>query len=426
MRTFSRKKKIAFSAVFLILALFAVELALHLLYLASHRQMFPFREHQEAILELSASRNKHPEDQENVDGGMNWTPHDTEVIHPFLGFVKDPKRTSRSSYLGFTDKQDDPLAPAGENEISVAIFGGSFAEGVANHAEEKLESLLLESGIKARIITVAMGGYKQPQHLMALAYLLSHDAHIDVVVNIDGFNEVTLPTTDNLSKGVNPFYPRDWYTRTAGLADHETMERIGRISVLRDERRQWAKKFQALPRYSIVRNITWRGRDRQLEDAIEDLDKDVRKSRPRKRKEFLRRGPDLGFNDGSAIYPAIARHWRDCSILMKSLCDARGILYLHFLQPNQYFDTGRSLTDEEKRIAFMEDHAYRQGVVEGYPLLREEAASLLAAGVRFNDLTSIYDGVGETLYIDTCCHTNREGYEIIAGVVSKQIIEGLN
>ena len=40
-------------------------------------------------------------------------------------------------------------------------------------------------------------GYKQPQQLLVLSYFLSIGQQFDLVVNIDGFNEVTLSSLNN-------------------------------------------------------------------------------------------------------------------------------------------------------------------------------------------------------------------------------------
>ena len=80
-------------------------------------------------------------------------------------------------------------------------------------------------------------------------------------------------------------------------------------------------------------------------------------------------GPDLVEVEETELYEIMADHWRLCSLLMKALCDSQGIVYIHILQPNQYFEADRTLTERERRIAFREDHIYRPGVVKGYPRL---------------------------------------------------------
>ena len=68
---------------------------------------------------------------------------------------------------------------------------------------------------------------------------------------------------------------------------------------------------------------------------------------------------------------------------------------------------------EELEIAYLEMHPYRQGVVEGYPMLIERGAELAANGVAFHDLTRMFENNSEVLYSDKCCHFNEKGYNMI-------------
>ena len=76
----------------------------------------------------------------------------------------------------------------------------------------------------------------------------------------------------------------------------------------------------------------------------------------------------------------------------------------------------------ERRQAFDENHPYRSGVAQGYPLLKNAGEELVRAGVSFIDLTEIFSGHEEVLYNDTCCHTNEAGYAIIADRVLESIL----
>lgn len=259
--------------------------------------------------------------------------------------------------------------------------------------------------------------------MFALAYLLSHEAPIDVVVNIDGFNEVALPQAENLPKGVNPFYPRAWYYRTLRLHDQVALRRIGRASVLQDDRKRWATIFRDMSKFSITRNLVWRVYDKVLERRIMDVSDQLRRSQPSIPNRFLTTGPDLEIGTEAELYQKIANHWRSCSLLMKALCDLQGIEYIHVLHPNQYFEIGRALTETEKQNAFREDQPYRPGVVKGYPRLLAEKGALIAEGVDFHDLTMIYHDIPQPIYQDDCCHPNKLGYVIIAEYVANTIAE---
>jgi hypothetical protein len=58
-----------------------------------------------------------------------------------------------------------------------------------------------------------------------------------------------------------------------------------------------------------------------------------------------------------------------------------------------------------------------------YPLLREAGRELRQAGVRFHDLTQVFAGVEEPLYVDDCCHVNARGNALLAEAIARAILE---
>ncbi len=50
---------------------------------------------------------------------------------------------------------------------------------------------------------------------------------------------------------------------------------------------------------------------------------------------------------------------------------------------------------------------------------------MLRDGVAYFDLTTIFQDVTDTVYIDDCCHFNQEGRDILAREVTRRIVEAL-
>ena len=121
------------------------------------------------------------------------------------------------------------------------------------------------------------------------------------------------------------------------------------------------------------------------------------------------------------MFDDLVAFWKRTSLLMDGLCRSRGIEYLHFLQPNQYVPGSKPLSSEEKRIAWKDDHPYKTVVEKAYPLLTAAGEELRREGVRFFDLTGIFEGVTEALYSDTCCHFNLRGNKIMAQAIGAAI-----
>jgi hypothetical protein len=135
---------------------------------------------------------------------------------------------------------------------------------------------------------------------------------------------------------------------------------------------------------------------------------------------FAQSGPAITFDSTESQWKELARMWARASLAMNALTQAMGGQYFHFLQPNQYFGF-KTLTAAEQSKAFIDQHPFQKGVVNGYPRLIEYG-QLLNNKLVFTDLTRIYQNVMETLYIDDCCHTNRKGYEMLASGIGKAIV----
>src|SRR5690606_34769316 len=107
-----------------------------------------------------------------------------------------------------------PIHRRSDEHVIVGIVGGSVALGFSLEGDAALARILTQhprlTGRRVTFVRLCLGGYKQPQQLLTISYLLSLGAEFDFVVNIDGFNEVVLPAIENVPVGVYPFFPRAW------------------------------------------------------------------------------------------------------------------------------------------------------------------------------------------------------------------------
>ena len=100
-------------------------------------------------------------------------------------------------------------------------------------------------------------------------------------------------------------------------------------------------------------------------------------------------------------------------------------VYLHALQPNQYVTGSKVLSPEELTHAYLPDSSWSLAARAGYPHLRERGEWLRASGVNFLDLADIFKGVEETIYIDSCCHFNQTGFDIVGRRLAEALAEAL-
>jgi hypothetical protein len=340
-----------------------------------------------------------------------------EVLHPYVGFVADPQQNTQEwkvSDFGFVlSDPPNPFLKRSPDKTIVAVFGGS----VANWVYLSLRSLLTKSAPAGRqfvVLNFSGAGYKQPQQLMILNYLLALGAEFDVVVNLDGFNEVALPVAENIPAGVNPFFPRGWDRRTADAIDPATIRLIGYVERTKEQQQEWAL---GLRRFGLYRSPTlfliWQLRDRAFARRIFETNEKI-KMRSGKSQSYVRHGPAYDFAGEDQLYHDLGMVWSRSSLLMKNLCDANHARYFHFLQPNQYVEGSKPMDPGEKTKAINERSPYRDAVIHGYPVLATMGRDLQAAAVNFTDLTMIYAHNSEPLYSDDCCHTNTAGSDIVA------------
>ena len=260
-----KTKKFLFTFMTLIAVVLVIESISYLTLAMMNRNVFPLSQ----IYPERAAR--------IVDAGQDTRPAG-EVIHPYLGFVYNPEANSDDSLrghanvpiseYGFLDHAD-PIHGKSEGRLILGIFGGSVAFWLSVHGIDSLISELTKypaySSKEIVVVRVALGGYKQPQQLMALNYLLVLGGEFDIIVNVDGFNEVALPPAENIPKHVAPFFPRNWYMRVQNSSDYFVSLTSGKITYLESRRSRWAALLSRAPvRYSSAFALLWKLVDTRL------------------------------------------------------------------------------------------------------------------------------------------------------------------
>lgn len=409
-------------ALGVVITLITLELGSAIAYGALTGEMFSYRQSSSRRAEIAVSLDEESDVfADNTNGNMSHF-----VVHPYLGYMRnfgDPNVVEGQEYLlGY-----DPLITApNPNSVVVGIFGGSFAEQFADLGSGPLKDLLQKNpkfaGKNIEIVTAALAGYKQPQQLMAFNYLLSLGQHFDVVINIDGFNEIAGPTLANVHQGVSPFHPSGWYHLAERLPETEVLTAIGQIAEAKQDRVELAESFSGpISGRSIFAQFLWEGMDRRQLQHIADLQLALNQTPPADVAERHLLGMPYDLESEEKLIADLVASWKRSSQLMYSLSESRGIEYVHVLQPNQYLAGTKTLTDEEKSVAFNEHSPYRSWVERGYPALQVAGEELRQQGVTFVDGTGVFATVSETVYKDDCCHINAVGNAKLATLLVQQL-----
>lgn len=152
-----------------------------------------------------------------------------QVIHPYYGYTENilywplnlmpPRKT--------------------ENSLVIGVLGGSVSQGVTPALNEVVQAYFEDNNLalKLDVLSLNGGGMKQPQQLMIVANMLHLGGSFDILVNVDGLNELvgslSVYRPGDGSFLTFPFFPQFWHLRVNQST--EEMVRIGRIRGFREE-----------------------------------------------------------------------------------------------------------------------------------------------------------------------------------------------
>jgi hypothetical protein len=331
--------------------------------------------------------------------------------------------------FGFVSPYNFPIVRSG-NEFIIGIFGGSVGVWFCQVGVERLVSeLQRHEFFKARTLVplcMAHEGYKQPQQLLVLAYFLSIGQPFDLVINIDGFNEVALSPINN-EQNLDISMPSASHllplinVTDKGTLTPSKLQSLAAIASYKERLDRVTARLQGT-RSAALAAVYSRYRMWLMNRYTQELR--VFDSLPTTPSSTSLVGAIVPTEQrsGTMLFEDIARNWARASLLMRTILAAQGIAYVHVLQPNQYF-TSRPFTREESVLALNSASPFKSAVEQGYPALQAEAAAQsLEARADFFDGTPIFDGETAPVYIDNCCHYTRIGYLRLADFIAGSVM----
>jgi hypothetical protein len=332
--------------------------------------------------------------------------------------------------FGFVSPHDYPFERQGTGQFIVGIFGGSVALWFCEVGVERLiDGLMQHATFKGRTVVplcFSHEGYKQPQQLQVLAYFLSIGQELDLVLNIDGFNEVALSSLGP-PRGLDISMPSSMHIEPmVDLINQATLssERLETLAAISRDRRQINALVARLRRnrlasINFVLELLHQRASMRHAEAAAAL---ARLPPTPPRNSLIQLTPPVAARDEAALFDEIAKQWARASRSMSDLLAARSIPYFHVLQPNQYFATGRTFSTAEARVAFHPESPFRNGVQKGYPRLLRESGALTPPRMYFLNAVELFDAEPSAAYMDDCCHYTRAGYDRLADFIARGVL----
>lgn len=355
-----------------------------------------------------------------------------QVRHPYLGYVAKPLARGSSKGLSTLSSMDmgDPESPLYDPQVLlIGLTGGSVAAGVFNSGGAALLKRLRAApqlkGKQLHLFGFAAAGFKQPQQAVGLAYLLSAGVRFDAVIDLAGFNEVSLISDLALKRGGFPAYPYSWSSRVA--LSTTQFDLAGELAYLKRDRAQAAQALtECSGRFSWIRQLAWELSDRGSRIALRDVGDALVNAQAQSTspmESFEQLGPRLAGQVDKDPLPELVAIWERSAAAMQGLCQSAGAIFVEALQPNQYDpEFVKPMLPEEQRLARSAKSMFAVPAARGYPLLREAAERLGQAGIPVLDLKAIFADVEEIRMRDDCCHFNRAGNIALAEALADELL----
>ena len=330
------------------------------------------------------------------------------ISHPFYGFTHQ--------YPYHALNATPPRLRRADTAV-IGLLGGSVAERIEPFLQSALNRWFAANAPARRplVLGLANRGAKQPQQTLIVANTLLQGGEFDLIVNLDGFNEI-ISSIDGTA--IFPFFPK-WWDKRVGLTGQEVLQ-TGRLGVLRREQARLAMAGEtSILRWSALFGLANRYRQESVAAEIIQLNHDLAAAAAATY-NFERQGPKTR-QEIAELRPAAARFWYRSSLMLARLAELGGADYYHFLQPNQYVPNSKPLSPQERELAYAPQEGFLPLVTQGYPLLTAFNPDLPRQGVNYFDLTGIFADHPETLYGDPCCHLNDRGNELLAAEMVRRL-----
>jgi hypothetical protein len=341
-------------------------------------------------------------------------------LHPYFGYVFTP-RSGPANNQGFPSGGVDYPYVRKPGEFVIGLFGGTLAQQVMasrSQLSKRLQPELEKLGYRqVTVLAWAVGGWREPQPFNAMVSALSS---VDLVLLLDGFNEINLIKDDDLRQHPASFPWDDAWMPLAHPNDAEDLLRRGELIAVSREAADWTTRFDGALGWSRLSHLVWRSRMEDYTRRIAELRGKLtafRKSdwsgyETSRSPQELKRNRDRYFDD-----------WADLIRFAELMCRHKQKPFFHFIQPNQHFAGAKPLSDEEKAtIAAKSDGITYDYVTGFYKRAEAMTATLAKEGFSSSFLGYLYKDDKRTLYAGPCCMLNPQGVEVAINAIADRIL----
>lgn len=367
------------------------------------------------------------------------------ALHPYFGWINVPNKkittdavlTRISSSLhtyyinnwGFPSQFDYPYMK-NDNDFVVFILGGSVAayfsivEG--DNFIKKLEKLGINKHIK--LVNLASFGYKQPQQLNILQYAIIEGMKPDLVINIDGFNEIALGHSNYSLYSINPIYPSGHHLFSSIF---ELSEGLGfRQNIIKLLADKYSLNKMELYAYRNLLNLSDSNIIRIILLTVYDYMKVKEVEIEQAISLQASKSPDMAKHFYKSVYQSdkqihssceyLVSVWKNSINLIDDMCNGIGCFFLEVAQPTFSYKYSKNFLTPNEKNSFSHG-TWDHGIKSCYGILEKEIHVMEKEGLNTLNLIRIFKSINSDIFVDQV-HFNENGYDIF----SNQIIDYLS
>lgn len=330
------------------------------------------------------------------------------IAHPLFGHVSNPSTPGMNNY-GFPSKYSYPYFRSPE-EIVVGIYGGSVAAALSLILEHQLNisastRALRSCGRRFVVLNFAAGAMRQPQQLTT--FIHSKD-WIDLAINVDGHNELTIEANGGLPPEFPAFSFGLYFLNEQRVSD---MRRIFYLRRLQAYLARWPFETESIQKSHV---LFWAFGffDQVLRNWISLINNKLEREIDQ---TMIPPGRKYTEDPNGTIL------WTKNLLMQYQLAQAAHIPIFFFLQPTQYTRTLKPMSESEKKRALSTASQIFDKRIEQFERGQEAVAELNRKGVPIYSLRDLFLNESDEIFIDDCCHLNSQGNELLARKIVQQI-----
>lgn len=322
--------------------------------------------------------------------------------HPYFGPVyneSSQRRPGEINNFGFSEKFAFPYERKADQEMVIGFFGGSVADQLVHN--ELVRSLMERKLAKAwsrpvTILNFSMEAGRQPMQFHRSVYFA--DSY-DLAINLDGVNEIL--NFDTFAPIDYPWGHRLLYPENPLVASHDIF--ITQIWL------ELNRKIGAIPAWLYEHSAFVRlGRNLLL---------GLSQKRAYSSSFFFPQPSTVAHNSKHSDGP---KRWRHFVVAQSSALHALGKPSIFLIQPIPYFH--KPLSNQEKSLIENDKFGLNKPLIEHFGDY-ENIQKTLPPSIHWTDLSKLFSENRETLYIDSCCHLNQAGLDLLGDAVVKVILK---